>query len=74
MAIDRPAEAIDILRKVRGDLSLNDSNLVEEVEQLDAVIEASRHRRKDFLNLVLGGRFSGKVHLGRRVAMGFALQ
>ena len=67
-------EAIDILCKVRGDLSLDDRKIIEEVEQLDAVIEASYHKRNDYINLVLGGRYSGKLHLGRRVVMGFALQ
>lgn len=48
--------------------------LLAEVEQLDAVIEASYHKRNNYINLVLGGRYSGKLHLGRRVVMGFALQ
>jgi Sugar (and other) transporter len=74
MADGHRSEAIDILHKLRGDLSLADPKLVAEVEQLDTVIEASNHRRNDFLNLVLDGRFSGKLHLSRRVAMGLALQ
>lgn len=74
IANDRREEAIDILRKIRGDLSLDDPNLIIEVEQLDAVVEASYHKRNNYINLVLGGRYSGKLHLGRRVVMGFALQ
>jgi len=74
IANGRRAEAIDILSKIRGDLSLDDPKLVLEVEQLDAVVEASYHKRNNYINLVLGGRYSGKLHLGRRVVMGFALQ
>ncbi|KAK4684201.1 hypothetical protein P7C73_g5996, partial [Tremellales sp. Uapishka_1] len=74
MANGRREEAIEILAKIRGDLSHSDPTLIAEVEQLDAVIEASYHKRNDYLNLVLGGRYSGRLHLGRRVVMGFALQ
>ena len=74
MAHNRKEEAIDILCKVRGDRSLDDPKLLEEVAQLEAVIEASYHKRNDYINLILGGRYSGKLHLGRRVLMGFALQ
>ncbi|KAI0517565.1 general substrate transporter [Xylaria bambusicola] len=67
-------EAIDILCKVRGDLSATDPKIVAEVEQLDAIVEASHHKRNNLLNIVLGGRYSGSLHLGRRAVMGFALQ
>ncbi|KAG4432657.1 hypothetical protein IFR05_011860 [Cadophora sp. M221] len=74
IANGRRDEAIEILSKIRGDLALNDPKLTAEIEQLDAVVEASYHRRNNYINLVLGGRYSGKLHLGRRVVMGFALQ
>lgn len=74
IANGRRQEAIDILTKIRGDLSTNDPKLLAEIEQLDAVVEASYHKRNNYINLALGGRFSGKLHLGRRVVMGFALQ
>ena len=74
MANNQKPEAMDILSKIRGDLALDDPKLVAEVEELNAVIEASKHPRNNYLNLVLGGRHSGRLHLGRRVAMGFALQ
>lgn len=74
IANGRRQEAIEILSKIRGDLSLDDPKLTAEIEQLDAVVEASYHKRNNYINLVLGGRYSGKLHLGRRVVMGFALQ
>ena len=74
IANGRREEAIDILRKIRGDLELTDPKLITEVEQLDAVVEASSHKRNNYLSLALGGRYSGKLHLGRRVVMGLALQ
>ena len=74
MANNRRAEAIDILSKVRGDLSLDDPILKDEVLQLEASIEASHRPRNNLLNIALGGRYSGKLHLGRRAVMGFALQ
>ncbi|KAH9896251.1 general substrate transporter [Xylariomycetidae sp. FL2044] len=67
-------EAVDILCKLRGDLSADDPEIIEEVEQLDAIVEASYHKRNDLVNMFLGGRYSGKLHLGRRAVMGFALQ
>src|SRR4051812_41274523 len=70
MANGHRSEAMDILRKLRGDLSLTDPKLVAEVEQLDNVIEAFYHKRNDFLNLTLSGRFSRKLHLGRRSSSG----
>lgn len=47
---------------------------MEEVEQLDAIVEATHHKRNDLINIFLAGRHSGKLHLGRRAVMGFALQ
>lgn len=67
-------QAIDILCRLRGDLSRNDPIIAAEVEQLDAIVEATHHKRNDLANIVLGGRFSGKLHLGRRAVLGFALQ
>ena len=74
MANQRRPEAVEILRKIRGDLSADDPALLAELEQLDAIIQASYHKRNDYINLLLGGRYSGKLHLGRRVVMGLALQ
>ena len=34
----------------------------------------SAHKRNNYINIFLGGRFSGPLHLGRRAAMGAALQ
>lgn len=74
MANNRREEAVDILAKIRGDLDLRDPKLLIEVEQLEAIVEASYHKRNNFLSLVRGGRYSGRLHLGRRVVMGLALQ
>ncbi|KND86845.1 Sugar transporter STL1 [Tolypocladium ophioglossoides CBS 100239] len=70
----RRDEAIAILCKLRGDLSQDDPKIKAEVEQLDAVVEATYHQRNNLKNIVLGGRYSGNLHLGRRAVMGFALQ
>ncbi|KAI0154677.1 general substrate transporter [Xylariaceae sp. FL1272] len=67
-------DAIAILCKLRGDLEPGHEKIVQEVEQLDAIVEAAHHKRNDLLNIVLGGRYSGNLHLGRRAVMGFALQ
>jgi hypothetical protein len=48
--------------------------IVTEVEQLDAIVENSKHTRNSYLNIFAGGRYSGALHLGRRAAMGAALQ
>ena len=48
--------------------------IVAELEQLDAMVEASGHERNRLFNIMLNGRYSGKLHLGRRAVMGFALQ
>jgi hypothetical protein len=66
--------AINILCKLRGDLSQDDPKIAAEVEQLDAIVEATHHRRNDLMNITMAGRYSGKLHLGRRAVMGFALQ
>jgi MFS family permease len=74
MANHRKTEAIDILCKIRGDRDIRDPDVLKEVELLDAVVEASYHKRNNYLNIALGGRYSGKLHLGRRAILGFALQ
>lgn len=74
IANGRRDEAIEILTKLRGDLSPTDPKMITEIEQLDAVVEAGNHKRNNLLNIFLGGRYSGKLHLGRRALMGFALQ
>lgn len=68
------SQAIDILCKLRGDAGPNEPKILNEVEQLDAVVQASQHKRNNYVNLFLGGRYSGKLHLGRRAVMGLALQ
>ena len=73
MSIGRREDAIEILAKVRGDLSHSDPILLVKVEQLEAVVEASHHKRNDLWNLAIG-HHSCNLHLGRRVWMGFALQ
>ncbi len=73
IANGRNQEAVEILAKVRGDLSLDDAALLAEIEQLEAVVEQSHHKRNNLWNLAIG-RYSGRLHLGRRVWMGFALQ
>lgn len=67
-------EAVNILCKLRGDLSPDDARISAEIEELNAVIESSHHKRNNMLNIFLGGRHSGKLHLGRRAVLGFALQ
>lgn len=74
MTNNRREEAVNTLSKIRGDLDLKDSKLLIEVAQLEAVVEASYHKRNNYLNLLCGGRYSGNLHLGRRVVMGLALQ
>lgn len=74
IANNKRQDAIEILCKLRGDLSATDPKILAEVEQLDAIVEASHHKRNNLLNIVLGGRYSGNLHLGRRAVMGFALQ
>ncbi|KAK6382976.1 hypothetical protein LTS17_003646 [Exophiala oligosperma] len=74
MAQRRTKEAIDILCKIRGDKDASDPDIVREVELINAVVEASYHKRNNYVNIALGGRYSGKLHLGRRAVLGFALQ
>ena len=74
MAHHRRSEAVDILCKIRGDKDINDPSIHKEVEGLEAIVEASYHKRNNYLNITLGGRYSGKLHLGRRAVLGFALQ
>jgi MFS family permease len=74
MAHHQKSDAIDILCKIRGDKDASDPAIVKEVELIDAVVEASYHKRNDYINIALGGRYSGKLHLGRRAVLGFALQ
>src|SRR5690242_18718828 len=74
MAHDRRDEAVEILCKVRGDLKINDPSIQGELEHLHAIVEASKHPRNSYINLFLGGRHSGVLHLGRRAILGFALQ
>lgn len=67
-------QAIEILCKLRGDVSPTDAVIKDEIEQLDAVVESAYYKRNNLLNIALAGRYSGKLHLGRRAVMGFALQ
>ena len=72
IANGRRTEAIEVLAKVRGDLSQDDRKLLAEVEELEAVVEASKHSRNQIWNIAFG-RHSGRLHLGRRAWMGFFL-
>lgn len=74
IANGKRGEAIGILCKLRGDLSPEDPTITAEVDELDAIIEATHHKRNSVLNIFLAGRYSGKLHLGRRAVLGFALQ
>ncbi|KAF3035573.1 hypothetical protein E8E12_005534 [Didymella heteroderae] len=74
MAHDRRDEAVEILCKVRGDILPTDPSIQGELEQLHAIVEASKHPRNSYINLFLCGRHSGSLHLGRRAMLGFALQ
>ncbi|OKP09594.1 Sugar transporter STL1 [Penicillium subrubescens] len=73
IANNRREEAVEVLAKVRGDLHHNDPALVAEVEQLEAVVEASQHKRNRIWNIAFG-RYSGRLHLGRRAWMSFFTQ
>jgi hypothetical protein len=72
IANNRRDEAIDILAKVRGDVAHNDPALVKEMEELEAIVQASHHKRNRIWNIAFG-RYSGRLHLGRRAWMGFFL-
>lgn len=74
MAHHRRDEAIEILCKIRGDKEASDPAIAKEIELIEAVVEASYHKRNDYINIFLGGRYSGKLHLGRRAILGLALQ
>lgn len=66
-------DALEILSRLRGGLAHDDPKLVAEMEELEAVIESSKHPRNHIWNIATG-RYSGSLHLGRRAWMGFALQ
>lgn len=74
MANHHRQDALDILCKIRGEKEAHDEAIVKEIEFLEAVVEASHHKRNDYLNIILGGRYSGKLHFGRRAVLGLALQ
>lgn len=74
MAHHRRDEAIEILCKIRGDKDISDPGIAKEVELIEAVVEASYHKRNNYINIFLGGRYSGKLHLGRRAILGLVLQ
>jgi len=74
MVNHRNSEAIDILCKIRGDKEASNPDIVKEVELISAVVEASYYKRNNYVNIALGGRYSGKLYLGRRAVLGFALQ
>ncbi|KIV93266.1 hypothetical protein PV10_04492 [Exophiala mesophila] len=74
MANHRKAEALEVLCKIRGDKDLSDPAIAQEAEIIEAVVEASYHKRNNYLNIALAGRYSGKLHFGRRAILGFALQ
>jgi hypothetical protein len=72
MAQGRREEAVEILAKIRGDVPLDDPELVQELQQLDAIVASSQHKRYHFLNVTFG-RYSGKLHLGRRVCLAIGI-
>lgn len=72
MTQNRRTEAIQILAKIRGDIPQDDPELRAEIEQLDTMVESSNHPRYRFLNVTFG-RYSGKQHLGRRVALAIGI-
>ncbi|RVX66884.1 hypothetical protein B0A52_09008 [Exophiala mesophila] len=74
MANHRKAEALEVLCKIRGDKDLSDPAIAQEAEIIEAVVEASYHKRNNYLNIALAGRYSGKLHFGRRAILGFSLQ
>ena len=61
-----------MLAKIRGDVQPSDPTLVAELEELEAIVEKSRHSRNRVWNIAIG-RHSGALHLGRRAWMGFFL-
>jgi hypothetical protein len=73
IANGRRDECIEILAKVRGDLPYDSPVLRAEIEQLEATVEAADLKRNRLWNLAIG-RYSGRLHLGRRAWFGFWLQ
>lgn len=65
-------EAREILAKVRGDLPLNHQDLEREMQELVAMVELSHKKRNNLLNIWLGGRYSGRLHLARRAVLAWA--
>jgi sugar porter (SP) family MFS transporter len=65
-------EAREILSKLRGDLPLDHPGLEAEMAQLIATVEAANHKRNRLYNIMLGGRHSGALHLGRRAVLACA--
>jgi hypothetical protein len=74
IANHRRVEAVEILAKLRNDVAEDDPKLAAEIAELDAIVQDSGHRRNSYVNIFLGGRYSGALHLGRRAVMGAALQ
>lgn len=72
VAQGRREEAVEILAKIRGDVPLSDPELVKELEQLDAIVHSSNHKRYRFINVTFG-RYSGNLHLGRRVCLAIGI-
>ncbi|KAL2069461.1 hypothetical protein VTL71DRAFT_14140 [Oculimacula yallundae] len=68
----RRQEAVDILAKIRGDVPLDDPELVQELQQLDATVISSKHKRYQFHNVTFG-RYSGRLHIGRRVCLAIGI-
>lgn len=64
--------AREILAKLRGDVALDDPTLENEMNELIAVVELSHHKRNNLLNIWLGGRYSGRLHLARRAVLAWA--
>jgi Sugar (and other) transporter len=72
IANGRREEAVEILAKIRGDVPLSDLALAAELEQLDAIVVSAGHKRYRFHNVAFG-RYSGRLHLGRRVALAIGI-
>jgi sugar porter (SP) family MFS transporter len=66
-------QARDILSKLRGDLPLDHAEINEEMAQLVASVELANLPRNRLYNIMLGGRYSGALHLGRRAVMACAV-
>jgi MFS family permease len=72
IANGRREEAVEILAKIRGDVPLSDLALTAELEPLDAIVVAAGHKRYRFHNVAFG-RYSGRLHLGRRVGLAIGM-